>query len=139
MRLSETSGDFIIRRRDGLFAYHLAAVIDDAASGVTEVIRGADLLSSTPQQVYLQQLLGFSRPVYGHLPVARDRQGNKLSKQTGADAIDPRNAPALMSQALEFLGFRLPREVAGSLPREQLAWARSEWQLSKLPKTVAPA
>ena len=95
-------GDFVLRRADGTFAYQLAVVVDDAAQGVTDVVRGADLLDSTPRQIHLQQLLGLPTPGYLHVPAAVNAKGEKLSKQTGANAIAPRWAS--VRQALDFLG-----------------------------------
>jgi glutamyl-Q tRNA(Asp) synthetase len=97
-------GDFVVKRRDGLFAYQLAVVVDDALQGVTDVVRGADLLWSTPRQIALQRALGFPTPRYLHFPVVTNAAGEKLSKQTGAEAVDPREAVALLRHALSFLG-----------------------------------
>ena len=97
-------GDFVVKRRDGLHAYQLAVVVDDAEQGVTDVVRGADLLWSTPRQILLQRALGYPTPRYLHFPVVTNVEGEKLSKQTGAEAIDPADAPALLRQALDFLG-----------------------------------
>ena len=97
-------GDFVVRRRDGLFAYQLAVVVDDAGQGVTDVVRGADLLASTARQIVVQRALGFPTPRYLHVPVATNAAGEKLSKQTGAPALDPREAVPILRRALEFLG-----------------------------------
>jgi glutamyl-Q tRNA(Asp) synthetase len=101
-------GDFVVKRRDGLHAYQLAVVVDDAEQGVTDVVRGADLLWSTPRQILLQQALGYPTPHYRHIPVVTDAAGEKLSKQTGAAAIDPAKGPELLRQALAFLGQPAP-------------------------------
>ena len=98
--LEREVGDFVLRRADGQFAYQLAVVVDDAAQGVTEVVRGADLLDSTPRQIYLQRLLGLATPRYLHVPVAVDARGEKLSKHTGAQAIGEED----LRSALRFLG-----------------------------------
>ena len=97
-------GDFVVKRRDGLHAYQLAVVVDDAEQGVTDVVRGADLLWSTPRQILLQRALGYPTPRYLHFPVATNAAGEKLSKQTGAEAVRAADAPALLRQALQFLG-----------------------------------
>ncbi len=131
-----TVGDFVIWRVEDLPAYHLATVLDDAALGVTEVVRGADLLDSTPRQRILQSALGLPTPAYAHLPLALDRQGFKLSKQTGAMALDDSPATASVSAALSCLGHAPPRELAGAEVAELLDWARQHWQLSRVPRQV---
>jgi glutamyl-Q tRNA(Asp) synthetase len=100
--LEHDIGDFVLYRADGLFAYQLAVVVDDAEQGITDVVRGADLLDSTARQIYLQRLLGLPTPRYLHVPVAIDARGEKLSKQTGAQAVDA--SFATISRALRFLG-----------------------------------
>ena len=95
--------DFTVLRADGIFAYHLAVVVDDAYQGVTDVVRGADLLDSTPQQMHLQKLLGLPTPRYVHVPVVTNEKGEKLSKQTQAPALDVDRAPELLRDALRFL------------------------------------
>jgi len=110
--------DFILRRSDGLYAYQLVVVVDDAEQGITDVVRGADLLDSTSRQVYLQQQLGVPTPRYLHLPLVTNEAGEKLSKQTKAPAVDAAGDPATLLKALQFLD--LPAEPGGSC-REILA------------------
>jgi glutamyl-Q tRNA(Asp) synthetase len=105
-RYCETIDDFVVLRADGYFAYQLAVVVDDAEQEVTDVVRGADLLDSTPRQIHLQRLLGVSTPRYLHVPVAVNAKGEKLSKQTLAPAIDAGDRVALLRRALSFLGQR---------------------------------
>lgn len=113
--LSREVGDFVLYRADGLFAYQLAVVVDDAAQGVTDVVRGADLLDSTARQIYLQRLLGMPTPRYLHVPIAVDARGQKLSKQNGARPIDARNASEEIGAALAFLGQPPARTVEQAL------------------------
>jgi len=117
-------GDFVVLRSDGLFSYQLAVVVDDAAQQITHVVRGADLLDSTPWQNWLQKLLDYSVPLYRHIPIATNAAGEKLSKQTGAEALDVRRAPELLRAALRFLG---QPEVSGETPREILDTAARQW------------
>ncbi len=132
--LSRDVGDFVLRRADGLFAYQLAVVVDDAESGVNQVVRGADLLSSTPRQIFLNASLGATVQEYIHLPLVVDENGQKLSKQQGADGIDYLgNAGGLISAALSVLGQELPAELVGVPPREQLFWAIRNFDLKKIP------
>lgn len=128
-RVASAVGDFVLRRRDGLFAYQLAVVVDDAEQGVTDVVRGADLLLSTPRQIVLQRLLGYPTPRYLHVPVAA-RRGEKLSKQTLATAVDATRPLPWLSAAISFLG---QREVAGATAAEMLAFAASRWDASAIP------
>ena len=136
--LERESGDFVLYRADGVFAYQLAVVVDDAEQGVTDVVRGADLLASTPRQIYIQKLLGLTRPRYAHLPVAVNARGEKLSKQTQALPVDAgRPLPALLA-ALSFLGQSPPRGLA--TVSDLWAWATPNWQLSRVPRVAtAPA
>ena len=101
--LARDVGDFVIKRADGPWAYQLAVVVDDADAGVTHVVRGADLLDSTPRQILLQRLLGLPAPRYAHVDVLTNEQGDKLSKQTGAAGIDPGQARAALARAADFL------------------------------------
>ncbi len=132
--LARDIGDFILQRKDGLFAYQLAVVVDDFEQGVTHVVRGADLLDSTPRQIYLQQLLGFSAPYYAHVPVAVNTQGEKLSKQTLATAITPQAAPVLVFEALQFLGQNPPNWLKNANLHEIWVWAIANWQLKNIPR-----
>jgi glutamyl-Q tRNA(Asp) synthetase len=127
-------GDFILKRKDGLFAYQLAVVVDDAAQGVTHIVRGADLLDSTPRQIYLQKLLGFSTPNYAHVPVVTNNAGEKLSKQTLAKAIATESASQLVFQALQFLGQSPPLEIKNASLEEVWRWAIAHWRLNHVPK-----
>ncbi|MFO8155960.1 MAG: tRNA glutamyl-Q(34) synthetase GluQRS [Pseudomonadota bacterium] len=126
-------GDFTIRRADGLFAYQLAVVVDDADAGITEVVRGADLLDSTARQILLQNALGLSTPGYRHLPVAVNAAGEKLSKQTGAPPVDDTIPGRPLWQALDVLGQDPPAELHGAGPDELLPWAVSAWEPSRIP------
>ncbi len=108
---AEDEPDFVIRRADGVFSYHLAVVVDDAEQGITDVVRGADLLDCTPRQNYLQKLLGYPIPRYKHLPIARNAMGEKLSKQTHAPAISANGDPAELRAAFHFLGLEPPQEL----------------------------
>lgn len=126
-------GDFVIRRADSLFAYQLAVVVDDAEQGITEVVRGSDLLDSTPRQIWLQQKLGYYTPTYLHLPVAVNAAGEKLSKQTFARAIDDQDPRPPLIKALNFLGQQVPGEVADSTLDDLWQWAVQHWSVEKLP------
>lgn len=127
-------GDFVIRRKDGLFAYQLAVVVDDAWQGVTHVLRGYDLIDSTPRQVYLQRLLGLPTPAYAHIPILVDRRGDKLSKQTFASAIAAAEAGRTLQRALAYLDLETPTELAGADCAQLLDWAIEHWELQRVPK-----
>ncbi len=140
--LADDVGDFVLQRADGLCAYQLAVVVDDAAQGVTDVVRGADLLDSTPRQIFLQRLLGLPTPRYLHLPVATDARGVKLSKQTGAPPIDRARPGAALAGALRFLGQRVDAELVDDRPAVLLASARARWDRASIPRArsaLAPA
>ncbi|HCB13613.1 MAG TPA: tRNA glutamyl-Q(34) synthetase GluQRS [Gammaproteobacteria bacterium] len=131
--LEREAGDFVIRRADGLFTYQLAVVVDDADQGMTEVIRGSDLLDSTPRQLYLQALLGLPALRYGHLPIAVDESGGKLSKQTHAPPLDDRNLGPALWKALSFLGQQPPSGLLREPPTAILGWALVHWRLERVP------
>jgi len=131
-RLDRDVGDFVVRRADGPWAYQLAVVVDDAAQGITDVVRGADLLDSTPRQCHLQALLGVPRPRYAHVPVAVDAQGRKLSKQGLAPAIDRESALRWLRAALDFLGQSPPTASVGRADA-LLAHAIARWDPRRIP------
>jgi glutamyl-Q tRNA(Asp) synthetase len=132
--LGHDSGDFVIRRRDGLYAYQLAVVLDDAAQGVTDVVRGADLLDSTPRQLYLQELLGLRQPRYLHVPLIVQPDGHKLGKRYRSPPLSAEQAGPLLARALEILGQPLPASLQGASPAELLAWAVAHWDAEAIPK-----
>lgn len=130
--LAADIGDFVVKRADGLFAYQLAVVVDDAEQGITHVVRGADLLASTPRQIHLQRLLGLPVPHYLHLPVAVNAAGEKLSKQTLAAPVDAVQPVATLWHVLEWLRQAPPRELTGSDLQTLLDWAIENWQPQRL-------
>lgn len=132
--LAREVGDFILRRADGLFAYQLAVVVDDAECGVTQVVRGADLLGSTPRQIYLYQCLGYAVPCYAHLPLVLAADGEKVSKRHGAVPVDNANGGQLIWQALRFLGQPVPEEMQTSSAGEVLAWGVAHFDGARVPK-----
>jgi glutamyl-Q tRNA(Asp) synthetase len=132
--LGRDVGDFVVRRADGCFAYQLAVVVDDCEQGITHVVRGADLLASTPRQILLQRLLAFPTPQYSHLPVAVNRGGEKLSKQTLAAPVTERDAPGELARALRFLGQSTPAGLAEARIPEIWAWARKNWRAEDIPR-----
>jgi glutamyl-Q tRNA(Asp) synthetase len=131
-QLNREVGDFVIRRADGYHAYQLAVVIDDAWQGITDIIRGADLLNSTPRQHYLQQLLGLPHPAYAHLPLAVDDQGRKLSKQFRDAPVDPKQPMDALLHALAFLNQPLP-PARPQTTEAFWQWALPHWSLSAVP------
>lgn len=132
--LATDVGDFVVKRADGLFAYQLAVVVDDAEQGMTEIVRGADLLGSTPRQIYLQRLLGVLTPAYAHLPVMVNEGGEKLSKQTQAAPVE-RGAPSIaLWQALNALGQAPEPGLRKATPGELRDWALAHWSLARVPR-----
>ena len=135
--LATECGDFVIKRRDGLFAYQLAVVVDDGLQGITEVVRGADLLDSTPRQIYLQQCLNHPSPAYCHIPLILDQAGRKLSKSEGAASLNPdRPAPSLLA-ALNHLGQQAPEELGHAATTDIWQWAIENWNIGRIPQTPA--
>lgn len=135
--LQHDIGDFVLKRADGLFAYQLAVVVDDAAQGITHVVRGADLLHSTPRQIYLHRLLGLQTPQYAHVPLAQNAQGEKLSKQTLAAPLNSEVASLQLVSALQFLGQNPPKTLINLSCSAILKWAVLHWQLAAVPKKMA--
>ena len=137
------AGDFVVRRRDGPVAYHLAVVVDDERQGVTEVVRGADLLSSTPRQILLQRALGLRTPRYGHLPVLTEADGQKLAKSRRAVPLAAQAAPRQLWQVLEWLEQAPPPELAHAPVRDIWAWAIPNWRPARIAgrreRRLAPA
>lgn len=127
-------GDFVLHRADGVFAYQLAVVVDDMDTGVTQVVRGSDLLSSTPRQIHLYHCLENRPPEYLHLPLALGAQGKKLSKRHGPEAVVRReNASLMIWRALEFFGQCPPEDIVASPPAELLSWAGENFQVRRIP------
>ena len=131
--LAHDIGDFVLLRADGYWAYQLAVVADDADQGITHIVRGQDLLVSTPRQIYLQQCLGVPTPAYAHLPLLTNNQGQKWSKQTLAPALDLNQKEQLLRQVLTYLN--LPDAPTVNRPQELLDWAVVHWQMDKIPKS----
>ncbi|MGL5006142.1 MAG: tRNA glutamyl-Q(34) synthetase GluQRS [Plesiomonas sp.] len=126
--------DFILFRRDGLYAYNLAVVLDDIYQGITEVVRGADLIEPTVRQIALYRALGATVPQFFHLPLAVNTEGNKLSKQNHAPPIPPKHPVHTLAQALGFLGQRLPDNWQDARIDQLLNWAITHWQLRDIPQ-----
>ncbi len=135
--LEREIGDFVVKRADGLFAYQLAVVVDDAAQGITHVVRGSDLLASTPRQIHLQRLLGLPVPHYMHLPVVVDDAGEKLSKQTLAAPVDVSQPTATLLSVLNFLRQEVPAGVADGGVCSILESAAHNWQPQRLAGLLA--
>lgn len=133
-RIDHDVGDFVLYRADRVHAYHLAVAVDDAEQGVTRVVRGADLLDSTPRQILLQQLLGLPTPGYAHLPVAVNAEGQKLGKQTLAAPVDDEAPVAGLVRVLAFLGHSPPAELAGAPLQGVLDWSVAHWSLDRVPR-----
>jgi glutamyl-Q tRNA(Asp) synthetase len=137
--LEQEIGDYVLLRTDGVVAYHLACAVDDGAQGITHVVRGADLLGSTPRQIYLQGLLGLTTPAYLHLPVALNGAGEKLSKQTLAQPVDADRAAAVLADVLRFLNHPPPSEIDAEDLASLWGWAVAHWQRERLPAVAGIA
>ncbi|MGH8434524.1 MAG: tRNA glutamyl-Q(34) synthetase GluQRS [Pseudomonas sp.] len=133
--LGREVGDFVIRRRDGLYAYQLAVVLDDAWQGVTDIVRGADLLDSTPRQLYLQELLGLPQPRYLHVPLIIQADGHKLGKSYRSPPLPADQAAPLLIRALHTLGQSVPSELNDARPHELLNWSIRHWDASRIPRS----
>jgi glutamyl-Q tRNA(Asp) synthetase len=137
--LASEVGDFVVKRADGLFAYQLAVVVDDAFQGITHVVRGADLLWNTPRQIWLQTLLGVPAPQYAHVPLVVNAAGQKLSKQTRAPALPEHDQGRVLADALGRLGHAPPPDLNAAPPAELLAWACTHWRIEAVPTLPALA
>ncbi|WP_162096111.1 tRNA glutamyl-Q(34) synthetase GluQRS [Pseudomonas chlororaphis] len=135
--LGRDVGDFVIRRRDGLYAYQLAVVLDDAWQGVTDIVRGADLLDSTPRQLYLQELLGLPQPRYLHVPLITQPDGHKLGKSYRSPPLAADQATPLLLRALRALGQNTDSEMVHANPREVLSWGIEHWDALLIPRTLS--
>lgn len=131
--LGKQVGDIILRRIDGVYAYHLAVVLDDGLQQVNQIVRGADLLEVTAVHLHLNQLLGIQPAQYLHIPLIKTRDGKKLSKQTGALALDIHQASNLLVKSLRFLGQPVESDLHTWLPRDILQYAVSHWQRQRIP------
>jgi glutamyl-Q tRNA(Asp) synthetase len=136
--LRETAGDFVIRRVEGWYAYQLAVVVDDAYQRISEVVRGIDLLDSTPRQIYLQRLLDLPTPRYLHLPLVLDASGRKLSKQDRSRPVERGDPAPALRAALGYLGLDEIARSAASNCAALLAAALQHFDVERLPKTAAP-
>jgi|TARA_B110000208_G_scaffold191741_1_gene259881 glutamyl-Q tRNA(Asp) synthetase len=123
-------GDFVIKRADGLFAYQLAVIVDDAAQGVTHVVRGEDLLTSTARQILLQDALGFTHPIYRHTPIVKNTLGQKLSKQTQAEPLPLDSVSTHLCRAFEFLTLNPPAYLVSATSNDCWEWAIQAWPAS---------
>jgi glutamyl-Q tRNA(Asp) synthetase len=131
--LAAEVGDFVLLRADGFYAYQLAVVVDDAEQGITDVVRGADLLDSTPRQIYLQRVLGLRTPRYLHLPAAVNAAGEKLSKQTRAAPVDARDPVPALVRVMAFLGQAPPAQLHRAPLAEFWRWALAHWDAKHIP------
>jgi glutamyl-Q tRNA(Asp) synthetase len=129
-------GDVILKRRDQIFAYLLAAVVDDAAQGVTHIVRGADLLDNTPRQIYLQQRLSLSRPEYAHVPVLTETDDSKLAKSKRSVSVDPAAALPQLLSVFSMLGLGFPPTLARGTLAEAWDWAIGNWDIKRIPKRL---
>lgn len=133
--LGRDVGDFVIQRRDGLYAYQLAVVLDDAWQGITDIVRGSDLLDSTPRQLYLQELLGLHQPRYLHVPLITQPDGHKLGKSYRSPPLPEDQAPPLLLRALRALGQKPPSELAYASVAEIMRWGIAHWDAGLIPRT----
>jgi glutamyl-Q tRNA(Asp) synthetase len=137
--IEHEAGDFVLYRADGVYAFHLASAVDDGELGMTDIVRGADLLESSARQIHLLELLGLPVPRYVHLPVAMNARGEKLSKQTHAPAVEPGEPGPLLVAVLRFLGQAPPGELAGLDAGAVWEWATCNWRLERVPRSRAAA
>jgi glutamyl-Q tRNA(Asp) synthetase len=135
--VAQSVGDFILQRRDGIIAYALAVVVDDAAQGITHVVRGADLLDSTARQIYLQRVLHLPTPAYAHVPVLMEANGAKLAKSRRSIALEPHNAARQLCAVLELFGLSAPNQLRAAGVREVWNWAQEHWQHARISRRLS--
>ena len=135
--VAKAVGDFVLRRRDGLFAYVLAVVVDDAAQGVSDVVRGADLLDNTPRQIHLQRLLGFATPRYAHVPVLTEAEGRKLAKSARSVRLNEDQALPRLLETFELLGLAPDSALLQASVAEAWQWAIGRWRIERVPKRMS--
>ena len=135
--LERDVGDFVLRRADGLFAYQLAVTVDDNFQGISDIVRGADLLASTPRQIWLQRMLGYPQPRYAHLPVVSNTAGEKLSKQTLAPALDLLSPSSQLCDALSLLGQPVPPGLWRAPLAEVWVWSLENWRFDAIPRRIS--
>jgi glutamyl-Q tRNA(Asp) synthetase len=135
--VAQAVGDLLLERRDGIHAYVLAVVVDDAAQGVTDVVRGADLLDNTPRQIYLQQELGLPTPSYAHVPVLIESDGSKLAKSKRSMRLHETRPQSQLYAVLDMLGMHPPPTLEQQKISEIWAWASAAWRLERVPKCLA--
>jgi glutamyl-Q tRNA(Asp) synthetase len=134
--VSAASGDVILKRRDQIYAYLLAVVIDDAEQGVTHVVRGADLLDNTPRQIHLQQCLGLALPEYAHVPVLTEPDDAKLAKSRRSVRLEAQHALPQLLAVFSLLGLAPPRSLEGSTIADAWDWAIAHWDIRQVPKRL---
>jgi glutamyl-Q tRNA(Asp) synthetase len=134
--VSAAVGDIILRRRDRIFAYVLAVVVDDAAQGITHIVRGADLLDNTPRQIYLQRLLGIAEPQYAHLPVLTEADDSKLAKSRRSVHLSAASPLPQLLSVFSMLGLAPPESLRSAAIPEAWAWAGAQWNAQKVPKRL---
>ncbi|MCG8378050.1 MAG: glutamate--tRNA ligase family protein, partial [Proteobacteria bacterium] len=133
-QLDTAVGDFIIKRADHMTSYNLAVVIDDADQGITEIVRGTDLIDTTPRQIYLQNILEFQQPSYMHFPIVVNEAGNKLSKQNHAPEVNSKDSNKMFFSVLDFLGQSPPDELRTANLDDIIKWAINNWDIKSIAK-----
>ncbi len=139
LNLKDEVGEFVVRRKDELIAYQLAVVADDEYQQISHIVRGADLIDSTFRQIYLQQVLGYRTPGYGHVPIITDLDGNKLSKQSHAPALDLASPQACLISAMRALGQNPPSNLIHLSVTDLLAWGVKHWHSDQIGTAPIPA
>jgi glutamyl-Q tRNA(Asp) synthetase len=134
--VADAVGDFILKRRDQIYAYVLAVTVDDAAQGVTHIVRGADLLDNTPRQIYLQRLLGLPEPRYAHVPVLTEADGGKLAKSRRSVGLSADSPVPQLRTVFSLLGLAPPPLLASATIAEAWRWAIAQWDLNQVPKRL---